>query len=124
MDAADAKWIAVSTMSFASRRPALGRALAAGDAAASIAPLLGEGMAFALESGELAGEAWHGVLGGAPEERVRADYVRAWTGLARRRLALGRVLQAMLLEPRGAALGVRCLEIAPGLGDWISGTSL
>jgi flavin-dependent dehydrogenase len=123
VDASAARWIAVSSMTFGRRRPVGPGVLYAGDAAALIAPLLGDGMAMALESGVLAAGAISRILGGAPEERAIAEYHAEWRRRFSRRLALGRSLQAILLRPRMSGLAVRILETVPVLGDWVSDRS-
>ncbi len=123
MDPGGARWIAVSSMSFRRARPRSTSTMFAGDAAAMVAPLLGDGMAMALESGVLAGEATLRILGGSPAERAGTELERAWSRRFRGRLLLGRALQSLLLRPRASEVAVRLLRGAPELGSWISGTS-
>ncbi len=123
MNADGARWIAVSAMSFGHRRPVGSGALFAGDAAALVAPLLGDGMAMALESGVLAAGAVSRILGGATEERASAEFRDAWRRRFGRRLGRGRALQSVLLRPRATDLAVQILGTVPVLGDWVSDTS-
>jgi flavin-dependent dehydrogenase len=103
-------WTAASSMSWAEARTERDGILFAGDAAAEIAPFLGEGLALALESGRLAA---------AHVDAPPGAYSRAWSRRFEGRLRAGCVLQRVLLSRRGADLAVRALAVWPGLAERI-----
>ena len=105
------RWLALGPLRFAPRRPAAAGALFAGDAAGTIDPFCGEGIAHALLAGEMAGRraveaAAAGGLDDAGERRAITDWRRAFAGPTRRArlwgLALGHpVVAAAILRAAG-----------------------
>ena len=88
-----------------------------GDAAATVAPLCGDGMSMALEAGERLGALGGGwVTGDLPirqlEERYGAFCRRAFGT----RLRWGGLLQRVLLRPGWAAAVLSLLGLTPSLG--------
>jgi len=109
-------WQAVS-FTYAKRpTPVEGGLWMVGDSAGMIAPLTGDGMGMGLRAAELAATtllaAFRGDLmwRGAP-----AEYARRWRQEFMARLRWGRLLEAILLNPRLAALGCVALHLAPAL---------
>ncbi len=91
--------------------------LLAGDAAGSIAPLCGDGMAMALAAGELLAPLADRFLREAIPARVlEAEYARGWQKEFRLRLRLGNLLQQVLLHPNWARAAVTLLRSFPRLG--------
>jgi geranylgeranyl reductase family protein len=86
--------------SFDPRRATAGRVLFAGDAAAVVDPMTGEGIAQALESGMLAARA---IADGGPVAAVDAAYRRALDRALGRDLRFARGLQWLLRSPRSTA---------------------
>lgn len=113
------EWLSISQVSFAPKRAVEGDMLMAGDTAGLIAPLAGDGMSMALHGGLLAA-AWLGAFlrGDTGAVGLRAGYARAWQGAFRRRLTVGRFLQAVLLRPRWLEAGLRLVTVAPALGQY------
>lgn len=114
-----AKPVSVSQVSFRTKATFDGGVMMAGDAAAMIAPLCGDGMAMALRSAAIAGPLAADFL----ERRISFDqlqqrYEREWRAEFRHRLGVGRLLQAALFRPAAAAAGVRLLNAVPWLGDY------
>ncbi len=112
------RWISISQVPFLEKEPVWRDLLLAGDAAGLIAPLAGDGIAMALESGLLAGEAAARFL----ERRFSAaelpsTYARAWKRRYQGRLRLGRFLQTLMLNPASLGLTLRLLRLLPPLGE-------
>jgi flavin-dependent dehydrogenase len=91
-----------------------------GDAAAVIAPLAGDGIGMAIESGLLLA----GILLEAKRDaRVRAEteslYTKEWNRRFRKRLRVASFLQTMAMTSVGARLGARIMGVSPSLGKRI-----
>jgi flavin-dependent dehydrogenase len=88
-----------------------GRVLYAGDAAAVVDPMTGEGIAQALETGILAGEA---IAAGGDPTTVLVHYRRTVHRALGRDLRFASLLQRVLRAPLGARGAIR----AAGLSGW------
>ncbi len=111
---------AVSQVSFSVRTPFEDDVCMIGDTAGTIAPLCGDGMAMAVHSAELASEHISAFLRGSEApEAFRERYAAAWRRLFSRRISLGSGLHRGFVHPVGAAIGLRILSRAPGLGRWV-----
>ena len=95
-----------------------GQVVRVGDAAASISPLCGDGMAMALRAAELLGPIADGFLAGrCPGAQLLSTYQRTWQKEFRLRLHLGHLLQGVLLRPVWTRTLVAMLDHVPGLGQ-------
>ncbi len=93
---------------FTTKRRVEGGALMAGDAAGVIDPFLGEGIAAAMASGILAGEALDSALAGRLSmESAAEEYARAWKREFRGRVGWGSALRRLMLHPAAASLAAR-----------------
>lgn len=92
-------------------RLADGPVLYAGDAAAVVDPLTGEGIAQALETGVLAGEA---VARGGDTDTVAAHYTRVVDRALGRDLRFAGRLQHILAAPMGARAAIKAADMS----DW------
>ena len=89
-----------------------------GDAAASISPLCGDGMAMALRAAELLGPMADGFLAGqCTGAQLLSIYQRCWQKEFRLRLRLGRLLQNVLLRSGWTRALLATLDYMPGLGQ-------
>jgi flavin-dependent dehydrogenase len=89
----------------------------AGDAAGLMAPLAGDGIAMALQSGLMAaGRCLEFLEGEITPAGLRGRYAADWRDEFAGRLTLARMIQAFMLRPRlfAAALGV--IAAFPQLG--------
>ncbi|HEX5095486.1 MAG TPA: geranylgeranyl reductase family protein [Acidimicrobiia bacterium] len=91
-------------------RLADGRVLYAGDAAAVVDPLTGEGIAQALETGMLAADAI--ARGGAADE-LAARYRRSVQRSLGRDLRFASLLQRVLTTERGARAAIKAADLSP-----------
>jgi flavin-dependent dehydrogenase len=71
-----------------------------GDVARVVEPFTGEGIFYALRSGELAAQSIAKILGGAPTDAQRNDYERNIQKLYAGRLWLNRLARSAVLSPR------------------------
>jgi flavin-dependent dehydrogenase len=113
---ADGTPLTVGYIPFEVRGPVAGQVPLVGDAAAAIAPLCGDGIAMALRAGELLAPLLVAMLQGSLErEQMCRHYTSAWRGEFRRRLALGRLLQWLLMRSGAATVGLRAANALPWL---------
>jgi flavin-dependent dehydrogenase len=116
----DARWLSIAQVPFIPKPVVERDILMAGDTGGLVPPLVGDGVAMALQSGLLAAEFAARFLEHSlsPEELVR-EYTAQWQREFGTRLRLGRLLQPVFLNPRLAALGLRTLRALPALGDYL-----
>jgi flavin-dependent dehydrogenase len=100
-------WQSITPLSRRAIRPVQGTLLLAGDAARVVEPFTGEGIAYALASGELAGRA---LLSG----NIRG-YAVAHAGLYRGRLWVNRLVRTACLHPRFAGVLLQTARAWPAL---------
>jgi menaquinone-9 beta-reductase len=89
-------WRTITPLRRAAIPPAHRRAFLVGDAARVVEPFTGEGIYYALRSGELAAEA----IATADEATARRNYADAHARLYRGRLWVNRIARAAVLSPR------------------------
>ncbi len=73
--------------------------LLVGDAARVVEPFTGEGIFYAVRSGELAAQAIERMISGAEQDQCRRDYEAALRDMYAGRLWLNQVARAMVLAP-------------------------
>jgi flavin-dependent dehydrogenase len=111
---------AVSQVRFARKETFCGDLCLLGDAAGTIAPLCGDGMAMALRSAELAAPPALAYLDGRhTPEAFRQHYTQAWEAAFTLRLRLGRWLHYGYIHPLLAGWALRALRQVPGVGHWL-----
>ena len=82
-----------------------------GDAARVVEPFTGEGIYYALRSGELAATAAAKILRGADRHSALREFTRAYARLYRGRLWINRLARAAVLRPRVGSLFVHAGRI-------------
>jgi flavin-dependent dehydrogenase len=113
-------WLSIAQIPFLRKRPVVNDVLMAGDAAGLVVPLVGDGIAMALEGGMLAAETTAAFLEGHLSGMGLKDhYHRAWEDRFARRLRLGRVLQALMLRPMWFQLALTLLNLTPVVGRYL-----
>ena len=113
----DPEWLSIAQVPFVDKTTTEGDILIAGDAAGLIAPLAGDGMAMALQSGRLAAHLIDQYLAHemTPTE-LKTTYSRAWNATFKNWVRLGRALQAVMLRPTLLEPSLRLLNLVPLLG--------
>ena len=84
-----------------------------GDAARVVEPFTGEGIYYALRSGELAANAIIKILGGEDRESALRQFVRAHRAMYRGRLWVNRLARAAVLSPKTASRFLRVARFSP-----------
>jgi len=84
-----------------------------GDAARVVEPFTGEGIYYALASGELAAKAIISLHNGQDQTAVAADYSAAHARLYRGRLWINRLARFAVLSPRVASMLLEILRFQP-----------
>lgn len=113
--------LTVSQMPFSRKEKSQDGILYAGDAAGMIAPLCGDGMAMALQSGisvatlvmrhfETPTKLANATL---DTGALHSNWTRDWNRTFQKRIRLGKVLQRLLLSPISAELAVQILNAMP-----------
>jgi menaquinone-9 beta-reductase len=115
---AEADWHGIGQVSFEPKQLFVDDILMAGDAAGLIAPLAGDGIAMALQSGLMAGnECVQYLNNDSSAQTLKERYATAWQSEFGKRLKLARFLQSCMLRPHLFALATVMLKAAPGLGQ-------
>lgn len=86
-----------------------------GDAARVVEPFTGEGIYYALRSGELAGKAVAKIFRGDDRQSVLREFARAYAGMYRGRLWINRFARAAVLSPRAASFLLQFAPMTPAI---------
>jgi geranylgeranyl reductase family protein len=86
-----------------------------GDAARVVEPFTGEGIYYALRSGELAANAIAKIIRGEDRQSVEHEYRTAHTAMYRGRLWINHLARAAVLSPRIASIFVHTARIQPAI---------
>jgi flavin-dependent dehydrogenase len=114
------RWLSIAQLPFVRKGPVSGDLLMAGDAAALIAPLAGDGIAMALRSGRLAAScAMEFLQDRLAAERLPRRYAARWRRQFAARLLLARGLQSLMLRPRLLSPALRMSARVPPLASYL-----
>jgi geranylgeranyl reductase family protein len=86
-----------------------------GDAARVVEPFTGEGIYYALRSGELAANAITKILRGNDRKTVLREFGRAYAGMYRGRLWINRLSRAAVTRPRLGSFFIHVARINPSI---------
>ncbi len=86
-----------------------------GDAAQVVEPFTGEGIYYALRSGELAADAIAQIVGGADQAGTKSAYGEAHRAMYRGRLWVNRLARLAVLSPRAASAVLEIARFQPAL---------
>ena len=90
-----------------------------GDAAQVIAPVAGDGIGVAMQSGKMLSELLREARDqGLTSEALERRYRAAWRELFNRRMVLAAGVQRLLLSSGGRAVGAGVLSLFPSLQSW------
>jgi geranylgeranyl reductase family protein len=84
-----------------------------GDAARVVEPFTGEGIYYALRSGELAANAIVRIIRGEDRQSVMREFVRAHRAMYRGRLWVNRLARATVLSPKTASRFLKVARFSP-----------
>ncbi len=108
-------WHTITPLRRAALAPARGRLFLVGDAARVVEPFTGEGIFYALRSGELAAKAITQFVADGNEAAAALTYATAHEGLYRGRLWVNRLARAAVLSPRLTSQLLRAGLLPPAL---------
>ena len=92
-----------------------------GDAARVVEPFTGEGIYYALQSGELAASAVAKILRGNDRNSILREFSRAHAEMYRGRLWINRLARAAVLRPQLSSLFVHAARIRPEIMKFLTG---
>lgn len=110
---ADQGWRTITPLTRSSVPSAHDNLFFIGDAARVVEPFTGEGIYYALRSGELAATAAARILRGENRQLALRDFTRAYSGMYRGRLWINRLSRAAVLQPQLSSLLVQAARIRP-----------
>ncbi len=97
------QWRTVTPLTRASIAPAHKNLFLIGDAARVVEPFTGEGISYALNSGEIAAEMIHRLSHGASPALVRQEFRRAYEAMYRGRLWINALARTAVVSPRAGS---------------------
>ena len=92
-----------------------------GDAARVVEPFTGEGIYYALRSGELAANTVTKILGGEERQSVLRKFARAYAQMYRGRLWINRLSRAAVLRPQLGSLFIHTARISSSILRLLTG---
>jgi menaquinone-9 beta-reductase len=113
--AVDQPWRTITPLTRAPVPCAHENLLFIGDAARVVEPFTGEGIYYALRSGELAASAIAEIISGKDRQSALSEFTRASAEIYRGRLWINRLARAAVLSPRIGSLFVRAARINPSI---------
>src|SRR5437764_10095269 len=111
--AADQGWRTITPLTRSPVPSAPENLLFVGDAAHVVEPLTGEGIYYALRSGELAAKAVAKIVRGDNRQLALRNFTRAYSGMYRGRLWINRLAREAVLRPQLGSLFVHAARIRP-----------
>src|SRR5204862_423498 len=111
----DHPWRTITPLTRVALAPACDKLFLVGDAARVVEPFTGEGIYYALRSGELAAQAIVKIIGGNYDADPASDYAKAHAAMYRGRLWVNQMSRAAVLSPRLSSLLVHFARIRPGV---------
>jgi geranylgeranyl reductase family protein len=112
---ADQPWRTITPLTRLPVPGAHGNLLIIGDAARVVEPFTGEGIYYALRSGELAADAITKIIRGKDRQSALREFTRACAEMYRGRLWINRLARAAVLRPRVGSFFVHTARIQPAL---------
>lgn len=109
----DQPWRTITPLTRKPLFPVYKRLFLIGDVARVVEPFTGEGIFYALRSGELAAQAIAKFVAGESEVEIRRDYEREQRSMYSGRLWLNRLARAAVLSPRFASRILAVAKIQP-----------
>ena len=109
------QWRTITPLTRAALAPARGKLFLVGDAARVVEPFTGEGIYYALRSGELAAQALVKIIQGNDAGDPVTEYAEAHAAMYRGRLWVNQLSRAAVLAPRFASLFVHLARVQPSI---------
>jgi geranylgeranyl reductase family protein len=109
----DYPWRTITPLTRAALAPARDKLFLVGDAARVVEPFTGEGIYYALRSGELAAQAIVKIIGGNYDADPASEYAKAHAAMYRGRLWINRLARAAVLSPRITSFLIHAARTQP-----------
>ena len=110
-------WLSISQIPFVSKQKVVNDILMAGDSAGLIAPVAGDGIGMALQTGQMVSDLLQSYLTHQISAAdLRKQYTALWWHKFGLRLRLSRVLQEFMLRPNWLTPGLVVMNNIPALG--------
>jgi flavin-dependent dehydrogenase len=117
---ADQSWRTITPLTRSPVPPAHENLFFIGDAARMVEPFTGEGIYYALQSGELAASAVAKILRGDDRNWVLREFGRSHAEMYRGRLWINRLARAAVLRPQLSSLFVHAARIRPEIMKFLT----
>lgn len=111
----DHPWRTITPLTRDPLGPAQENLFLIGDAARVVEPFTGEGIYYAMRSGELAAEAIISILGGGDRTAAVHRFVRQYQEMYRGRLWINRLARFAVVRPKLGSVFLRLAKLHPGL---------
>jgi geranylgeranyl reductase family protein len=111
----DHSWHTITPLTRVALSPANDKLFMVGDAARVVEPFTGEGIYYALRSGELAAQAIVKIVRGNYDGDPGNDYAKAHAAMYRGRLWVNRLARTAVLSPRVASFLLRFAPLSPAI---------
>jgi flavin-dependent dehydrogenase len=108
-------WRTITPLTRAPISPAHENLFLIGDAARVVEPFTGEGIYYALRSGELAANAIVRIIRGEDQQSVTREFVRAHRAMYRGRLWINQFARAAVLSPKTASRFLQIARFTPAI---------
>jgi menaquinone-9 beta-reductase len=112
---ANQSWRTITPMTRSSVQSAHENLFFIGDAARVVEPFTGEGIYYALRSGELAANAIAKILHGDDRQSAQRNFTRAYCDMYRGRLWINRLARAAVLRPQLGSFFVHTARVNPSI---------
>jgi flavin-dependent dehydrogenase len=109
----DQPWRTITPLARATISPQHDSLFLIGDAARVVEPFTGEGIYYAMRSGELVADAITKVSRGGDRQTILREFGRAYDQMYRGRLWINRLARLSVLSPRMGSLGVHAARLHP-----------
>ena len=119
--ASDHSWRTITPLTRAAIHPSRENLFLIGDAARVVEPFTGEGIYYALRSGELAANAINKIVRGQDRHKVLREFAREHSAMYRGRLWINRLARAAVLSPRIASVFVHLAKFQPSILRFLTG---
>jgi len=113
--APDHPWRTITPLTRSPLPPAHENLFLIGDAARVVEPFTGEGIYYAIRSGELAARAIVKIIGGEDPESAVREFSRQHAAIYRGRLWINQLARAAVMSPRIGSLLVHAARVQPAL---------
>jgi len=111
------QWLSIAQIPFTKKNQVENDILMVGDAVAVIAPLAGNGISMALQSGNLAAVCLYSYLNGRIDVQSLFDsYTKRWEEKFTRRIQVAKLIQPLMLNSFLIEQGIKIVNFIPSLG--------